>query len=655
MSHKTIYIDIDEEITSVIDRMRKAEANEVIIVAPKRALLLQSLVNLKLLKKESDRRKRRIMIVTQDKIGKKLIEKAGILVQGKVDDSIADSIEEEKPMAKRKQVIENQELIENIRDEQEGSVGSESFFEKPVQKEKIPEAAPLEEDLKKNNIDKIQFEVPASPKRENIQPKSAKKSSPRKTKERQKFDKSVRMSDIVAGPNSRLNDKEESIAEKKGKENFDPPKAPLEAEQFYKNSRPDPHFEKRAEKFFSGSPVAEKNISRRKAEKLDNIRIKSKVSRYFVLFAVVLFLLGGLALAYFYLPKGNIILYLKSQEKSSSVDVEANVSAAGVDAENGVIPSKLEQLEKEMTEDFGATGSKNGSGKATGKVVIYNDYSPDSQPLVATTRLETADGKIFRITKSVVVPGVTKVGTETKSGAIEVEVAADKAGEEYNIGPSDFKITGFKGGPKFDKFSAKSTQAMTGGGSTGEAAAVSAQDISQAKEKITADAKIEAIQDLKQSLPAERKIFDDAVTVELESATSSVTAGSQTDKFSLDAKVKIKTLSFSEDDVKQIIKSKGGNGQEAGGTINFGSPINYILSEENLDNGFVKFQAKTDLGVSGGIDLENFKKGILGKNSGEVMSFAKSYSSVSRADVGFWPFFVTRVPMNEKRVQIEVK
>ena len=34
--HKTLYIDIDEEITSIIDRVRKSAANEIIVIAPKR-------------------------------------------------------------------------------------------------------------------------------------------------------------------------------------------------------------------------------------------------------------------------------------------------------------------------------------------------------------------------------------------------------------------------------------------------------------------------------------------------------------------------------------------------------------------------------------------------------------------------------------------
>ena len=88
--HQTLYIDIDEEITSVVERLKKAQASEVVIVVPKRALLIQSIVNLRLLKKEADSFGLQLMIVTQDKLGKLLVEKAGILVQQKLDDALEE-------------------------------------------------------------------------------------------------------------------------------------------------------------------------------------------------------------------------------------------------------------------------------------------------------------------------------------------------------------------------------------------------------------------------------------------------------------------------------------------------------------------------------------------------------------------------------------
>src|SRR3989339_490922 len=84
--HQTFYIDIDEEITSIVERLRKSRVEEIIMVVPKRALLIQSIINLRVLKKEAEAIGLQLMIVTQDKLGKLLIEKAGILVQQKLDD-----------------------------------------------------------------------------------------------------------------------------------------------------------------------------------------------------------------------------------------------------------------------------------------------------------------------------------------------------------------------------------------------------------------------------------------------------------------------------------------------------------------------------------------------------------------------------------------
>lgn len=74
----TIYIETDEEITSIVDRLNKADGDRVALVVPRGAIALQSLVNLKLLKREAVNSKKNISIATQDAIGKKLLALAGI-------------------------------------------------------------------------------------------------------------------------------------------------------------------------------------------------------------------------------------------------------------------------------------------------------------------------------------------------------------------------------------------------------------------------------------------------------------------------------------------------------------------------------------------------------------------------------------------------
>ena len=67
---------------------------------------------------------------------------------------------------------------------------------------------------------------------------------------------------------------------------------------------------------------------------------------------------------------------------------------------------------------------------------------------------------------------------------IKARVAAEKAGDEYNIGPIDkFFIPGFKGSAKYNGFYAKSESNMAGG-FVGEEAYPTDEDIKSAKLKI---------------------------------------------------------------------------------------------------------------------------------------------------------------------------
>lgn len=77
-------------------------------------------------------------------------------------------------------------------------------------------------------------------------------------------------------------------------------------------------------------------------------------------------------------------------------------------------------------------GKKEIEDIATGTVTIRNTGVTD-QSLVATTRLLSSEGVLFRLTRGVVVPS---------NGEIETEVYADKAGASGNIAPTRFSIPG---------------------------------------------------------------------------------------------------------------------------------------------------------------------------------------------------------------------
>lgn len=62
----TVYIDIDDEITSIIEKVRSSDQKIVALVLPKRAAVLQSIVNMKLLKRSAEQVKKHVVLITSE-------------------------------------------------------------------------------------------------------------------------------------------------------------------------------------------------------------------------------------------------------------------------------------------------------------------------------------------------------------------------------------------------------------------------------------------------------------------------------------------------------------------------------------------------------------------------------------------------------------
>ncbi len=94
----TIYIDVDDEITSIIDKVRGANQRIVALVLPKRATMLQSSVNMKLLKKAADADRKQIVLITTESGLLPLAGTTGLYVAGNLQSkpeipSVAESVE----------------------------------------------------------------------------------------------------------------------------------------------------------------------------------------------------------------------------------------------------------------------------------------------------------------------------------------------------------------------------------------------------------------------------------------------------------------------------------------------------------------------------------------------------------------------------------
>lgn len=109
-SRYVVYVDIDDELTAVFDKIKKTNITDIYLVVPKRALLFQSSVNLNILKKKAQEIKKTIALVTHDHNGIHLAQQAKIAVYKEIDeDEQADS-----PKKKKKPVEEGPMAIAPI-------------------------------------------------------------------------------------------------------------------------------------------------------------------------------------------------------------------------------------------------------------------------------------------------------------------------------------------------------------------------------------------------------------------------------------------------------------------------------------------------------------------------------------------------------------
>jgi len=618
--YQIIYIDIDEEITSVIDKLRKVKTTEVFLAIPKRALILQSIMSLKLLFREAEKTQKRMIVVTQDPQEQKTVEKAGIETRsslegldtdGEMRESVVPKIQEEtfadKKAAARKKM--QRESLEEI--------GSNDFY-----------------DITGGNKFSDKNELLSSNKPEE--------------KPRRMMDEILREKNI-----------ERDWAEVK-KNSLPAGQAGMPVAQTVTGSQ---NFERTAEKeaimksFFEPKKYEAEEIIKPKAVSPKQIPVSGKLKKaVFVLFFSGLLVACGAA-AYLFLPKAEVKVATKNQSMGKDLNLSGDSKLTEINIQDSVIPARLVEKEATYTFSYLVTGKGTTAGKKSkGVVVIYNEFSSASQSLVATTRLETPDKKIFRLTKGVTVPGTNEVSGKVVPGAIEAEVMADASGEEHNIDSTTFTIPGFAGSPKFEKFSAKSTAKMMGGSATSQGSGVASltqTDIAMAKSKAEAEAKTKIKADLKNEIPI-GEYFSESVTEEtvLESGALSK-ARDAVAEFQYRVKIKAQTMVFSEVDVKKMFLSAFKIPDNTENQNNVSLDYGAVSGDFGSEKMNIKVHGKSNIGVE--LDVEKFKKDLAGKSGFEIEELVKGYPQIAEIEIIITPAFLfDKVPQMTRRIEVVV-
>jgi len=156
------------------------------------------------------------------------------------------------------------------------------------------------------------------------------------------------------------------------------------------------------------------------------------------------------------------------------------------------------------------------STNAQGKVTIYNAYVPQTQRLIAGTRISDDTGRIYRLTSSIVVPGYTTSTAGAKiPGSIVTTVIADKPGQEYNItrndSITDFKIVAYMGTPRYETMYARINTDIVGG-FVGAKKTISPSVLASSTAQAQAQLKATLLAQVADTIPDDYIMYPDAYT-----------------------------------------------------------------------------------------------------------------------------------------------
>ncbi len=364
-------------------------------------------------------------------------------------------------------------------------------------------------------------------------------------------------------------------------------------------------------------------------------------------------IIAAVAAAGIVLPRAEITITRKKQPWSLEKTLTAATRAAEVSPAALQVPAQLFLEKRNVRLSFPASGRKTVERKAAGTATVVNAYSSEKQSLVASTRLLTPEGKIFRLVKGITVPGARVEEGKIISSSIDVEVIADKPGADYNIGPvSRFTIPGFQGSPKYQGFYAESKAPMTGG-FIGEVALPSSEDLAKGREEITRTLKDMLSGFLRSQLPEGFTAPEGGTQFRIVKETV-IDETDAEGKFSIFAEAEMKMLAFRESDVRTLAVALAR--KEAGEET---EPVEFTLSfgavSADFDAGRLQIPTTYQGVFADHIDPGLFRERAAGKSEADLRTLVATLPGFESAKISLWPFWVRRVPSNVERINVTIE
>ncbi len=332
--------------------------------------------------------------------------------------------------------------------------------------------------------------------------------------------------------------------------------------------------------------------------------------------------------------KATITIMAKEDTRSVNMNVKVAAIADGKETISGLVSSSVVNF----SQKYFPTGSKTIEGIAGGEVMLFNKTN-ESQTLVKTTRLLTPSGVLFRLSDKVTIPA---------NGEIKVQVYADKAGKDSNVGPSTFTIPGLAT-DKQKVIYAQSTVAM---------------DNAVRQVGILTEADVQAAQK-----DFEQKIKEQYAASSTDSMYKVVSVlnlnpivdkkvGDEVDGFSLSGTSTVVVVSYNKQSLNDLIS--GAVSSKVDGSLekvlNITSDPKVAMASYNAVGNSAQISVNQDVMVTLDANAEKLSpQYFMGKTKDEIERYVFELDHVAGVQVDFTPSWSSKAPTVPDKIKIIVK
>ena len=423
----------------------------------------------------------------------------------------------------------------------------------------------------------------------------------------------------------------------------------------------------------------DKKVAKKKSnQKVPNIKKYRTQIIIGSVFAVIMVVV--LVWAFAFAPAAKVVVHVRTSDQGFSETIKLTTDQDKEDIDAGIFYMEEKAIEKTASADFEATGEVDKGTKASGTLTVKRTspvsivgngrdaitipvgtkftYNGLTYVSTAASTLRAVDGKDFDTDTCKVSTSLVATCDLSKDVTATVKIEAIENGDKYNMGAVNSGWTASISG------ATPTSSAAISGGTSKIVKIVSKDDLAAAEENLDITGESDAKKELIDENSDDAIVIKSSFNIENGQLSSSPALGEEVNgdtKPKVTKKTTYKVYTVSRDAVSQYIEKtvEEGLGDDTRTVYATGAGkdeekvIAFFESYKN-NNGEYTAKLKSTVKIGPRVTPEMISEKILGQKVGQVRTMLTSINGVADVEINRSYFWVTKIPSDINKVEIEI-